>query len=210
MLKFVIGPILVGGGWAAGSYYGADAEQLVHKSPAQSYAAIEQALGSMKTSGMTSFEGGTPEQYEIKVDRTLDEKLIVTLFFNGRQGAEAQMDFVPEDGGKSTVIKAHIHADRSVLRTALAGTDKARLAYAPDWMLNLSFKPLLQQVAAQIEQGQAARIDGLSEADAEAQWEANLTEEQRDDVARWRQSEATQPAVDPDAAARNYMGPPSN
>ena len=28
MLKFLVGPVLVGAGYAAGSYYGADAEQL--------------------------------------------------------------------------------------------------------------------------------------------------------------------------------------
>ena len=47
---------------------------------------------------------------------------------------------------------ARIHSDHTVLRTALAGTNKARLAYAPDWMLNLAMRPLLQQLATQIEQ----------------------------------------------------------
>ena len=37
MLKFLIGPVLAGAGYAAGSYYGADAEQLVHKSPSDTY-----------------------------------------------------------------------------------------------------------------------------------------------------------------------------
>lgn len=210
MLKFVIGPILVAGGYAAGSYYGADAEQLVHKSPAQTYAALEQTLENLRTSGTTSFEGGTPVPYEIKVDRALDEKLIVTLFFAARQGAEVQVLLVPENEGKDTLIKAQVHAVRPVLRTVFAGTNKARLAYAPEWMLNLSFKPLLRQLAAQIEQGQIARVDGLTEADAEAQWEANLTDEERGDVAKWRESEATQPAVDPDAAARKYIGARTN
>ena len=205
MLKFLIGPVLVGAGYAAGSYYGADAEQLVHKSPSVTYAAIDQALGNMRTSGTTFFDGGTPVPYEIKADRTPDEKVVVHLLFAGRQGAEADIDLLPRDGGSSTLLTTRIHADRSVLRNALAGTDKARLAYAPDWMLNLTFKPLLQQLASQIEQGQSARFEMVSEGEAEAQWEANLSDEQRNQIAEWRQYDATRPAVDPDEAARNSM-----
>ena len=91
-----------------------------------------------------------------------------------------------------------------MLRTALAGTDKARLAYAPDWMLNLTLKPVLKQVADQIEQGQAATFQGMSEGEAEAQWENNLSDDQKKDVAEWRQYDATRPAVDPNADAQNY------
>jgi hypothetical protein len=83
-----------------------------------------------------------------------------------------------------------------VLRTALAGTNKAKLAYAPDWMLNLSMRSLLQPLAKQIEEGGKPALEGLTPADAEAQWEANLTDEQRQGLSEWRQSEATRPAVD--------------
>lgn len=210
MLKFLIGPVLAGAGYAAGSYYGADAEQLVHKSPSDTYEAIDEALGSMRSSGTTFFQGGTPLPYEIKVDRTPGEKLVIHLFFAGKQGAEADIELRPQDRGNSTLIATRIHSDRSVLRTALAGTDKARLAYAPEWMLNLTFKPLLKQIAAQIEQGQSARFEVISEGEAEAQWEANLSDEQRNQMAEWRQYEATQPAVDPNAAAQNYTGGTSN
>jgi hypothetical protein len=210
MLKFLIGPVLLGAGYAAGSYYGSDAEQLVHKSPSVTYAAVEQALDNMRQSGTTSFEGGTAVPYELHVERTLDQKLVLTLLFDGKQGAEADIDFSPRDGGASTLIATRIHADRSVLRPVLAGTSKARLAYAPDWMLNLTFKPVLQQLATQIEQGQTASFDGLSESEAEARWESNLTAEQRDEVSQYQQYEATRPAVDPDADARRYESGNSN
>jgi hypothetical protein len=210
MLKFLIGPVLMGVGYAAGSYYGSDTEQLVHKSPSVTYAAVEQAIGSVRQSGNTFFDGGNPVPYEIHVDRTLDQKLVLTLFFDGKQGAEADIDFTPQDGGASTLITSRIHADRSVLRTALAGTNKARLAYAPDWMLNLTFKPVLQQLATQIEQGEAASIQGMSEGEAEARWESNLSDEQRQEVSEYRQYEATRPAVDPDADAQRYTGGNSN
>jgi hypothetical protein len=210
MLKFLIGPVLLGAGYAAGSYYGSDAEQLVHKSPSVTYAAVEQALDNMRQSGTTSFDGGTSVPYELRVERTLDQKLVLTLLFDGKQGAEADIDFSPRDGGAGTLIATRIHADRSVLRPVLAGTSKARLAYAPDWMLNLTFKPVLQQLATQIEQGQPASFDGLSEGEAEARWESNLTAEQRDEVSQYQQYEATRPAVDPDADARRYESGNSN
>ena len=203
MLKFLIGPALVGAGYAAGSFYGADAEQLVHKSPSVTYAAVEQALANVSASGTTFFDGGTPMPYELKVDRALDQKLVVSLFFNGKQGAQAELTFTPQDEGKATLVAARVHGDRSVLRTALAGTSKARLAYAPDWMLNLSAKPVLKQLADQIEEGETADL-GLTAGEAQAQWESNLSEEQRQQVAEWRQYEATRPAVDPNADAQQH------
>ena len=210
MLKFLIGPVLMGVGYIAGSYYGSDAEQLVRKSPSVTYAAVEKAIANVRQSGTTFFEGGKPVPYEIHIDRTLDQKLVLALFFDGKQGAEADIDFLPRDNGASTLVATHIHADRGVLRTALARTSKARLAYAPDWMLNLTFKPVLQQLAAQIEQGQAATIQGISEGEAEAQWELNLSDEQRQQVSEYKQYEATQPMTDPDADAQRYGTSNSN
>ena len=210
MLKFLIGPVFLGAGYAAGSYYGSDVEQVVRKSPSITYAAVEQALDNMRQSGTTSFEGGTPVPFELHVERTLDQKLVLTLLFDGKKGAEADIEFSPRDGGATTLIATRIHADRSVLRPVLAGTSKARLAYAPDWMLNLTFKPVLQQLATQIEQGQTASFDGLSEGEAEARWESNLTTEQREEVSQYQQYEATRPAVDPDADARRYESGNSN
>lgn len=201
MYKFLIGPALVGAGYATGSYYGADAEQLVHKSPSATYEGVEQALANTRQSGTTFFEGGTPMPYEIKVDRTPDQHLVINLLFNGRQGAQADMTFTPQNDGKDTLIDTRIHGDRSVLATALAGTSRAKLAYAPDWMLNLTAKPLLQQLAQQIEQGQPASFYAAGAAQEQAQWESNLTADQREQVSEWQQYQATRPAVDPNASA---------
>ncbi len=206
MLKFLIGPLLVGTAYAAGSYYGADAEQFVHKSPSITYAAVEQALANMPQSGSSYFEGGKPAHYEMRIDRSLDQALLVTLLFDGKEGGEVAIDFTPRDGGASTLISSRIRANRAVLRQVLAGTSRSRLAYAPDWMLNLTFKPVLQQLASQIEQGQSAEIPALGEGEAEAQWESNLSEEQRNQMAEWRQYDATRPASDPNAAAQQYLG----
>jgi hypothetical protein len=201
MLKFLIGPTLVGAGYLAGSIYGRDAEQLVHKSPSATYSAVGTALGNIRQSGTTFFDGGTPMPYEIKVEHVADRHLLIHLLFDGKQGAEADVDFLPQNDGKDTMLVAKLHSDHAVLRTALAGTNKAKLAYAPDWMLNLSMRSLLQQLAQQIEQGGTPALEGLTQADAEAQWEANLTDQQRQGLAEWRQSEATRPAVDLNGSA---------
>jgi hypothetical protein len=206
MWKWFIGPALVGTGWLAGSVYGRDAEQLAHKSPDDTYAAVEQALGDMPESGTTSFDGGTSMPYQIHVDRTPERQLLVALSFAGRQGAQAEFDFAPQEGGKATLITVQIHGDHQVLRQVLAGTSRARLAYAPDWMLNLAARPLLAEIAQEIDRGEMARFTGpTSQGEAEAQWEQNLSDEQRNDVQEWRQYDATRPTSDPDSAAETYM-----
>ena len=207
MWKWLIGPVLLGAACIAGSVYGRDSEQLVLKSPGETYAGVEQALDSMPRSGTTSFEGGTAMPYEVRIDRQPEQQLLVTVLFAGRQGASAELDFAPRNGGSATLLTAKIRGNHSVLRSALAGTSEARLAWAPDWALNLAARPLLRQVAAEIEQGAEAQIvPQMTQADAEAQWEQNLTDEERQGLQQYNQYEATQPTVDPDAAAANYMG----
>jgi len=198
MYKFLMGPALMGAGYAAGSVYGADAEQLVHKSPADTYAAVEQALDDVRPSGTTSFEGGTPMPYELKVDRAADQHLTVNLSFNGQPGAQAELDFIGKNEGKDTLVVTRIHSNHAALRTALAGTSKAKLAYAPDWMLNLAVRPVLQKLAAQIEEGGSAGdlMLAWNPVQAEGQWEANLSAEQRQEVSEAQQYDATRPAVD--------------
>jgi hypothetical protein len=73
-------------------------------------------------------------------------------------------------------------------------------------MLNLALRPELKQLADLIEQGQEGTFQGLSEGEAEAQWENNLSDEDKKNVAAWRQYDATRPSVDPNAAAQNADG----
>jgi hypothetical protein len=96
-----------------------------------------------------------------------------------------------------------LHGDHAVLRDRLAGTSQARLAYAPDWLLNLTFRPVLRALAEDIEKEQG--FASLSGGESEADWEAKLSPGEQQQVQQWRQYEATRPAVDPDAAAQNYM-----
>jgi len=143
--------------------------------------------------------------YELKVERTPGQRLLVRIMMDGHEGAEAAVDFAAAEGGAATVMKVQVHADHAVLRGALAGTDKAKLAYAPDWMLNLTAKPLLRKLAEQIEKGQA--IGGPMQGfQSEADWESSLPPDKQEQVQEWRQYDAARPMVDPDAAAENYMG----
>src|SRR5206468_7718259 len=120
MLKFLIGPLLLGVGYIVGSIVGRDSEQLVHKSPSATYAALETAADNLTHSGTTFFDGGTPMPYEIKIDRTLDQRLELSLLFAGQVGAQAELQLTPQDGGKDTLVTVQLHGDHAVLRTALA------------------------------------------------------------------------------------------
>lgn len=205
MRKLLIGPVVTGLGWLAGSHYGAQAQQLVHKSPAATYDGVSQALQGITGSGTTAFEGGKPMPYEVRVDRQADRQIVVHLLFDGREGAETEIDFAA--AGDGTVMTARAHGNRAVLSEALAGTAQARLAYAPDWMLNLlTVRPLLQQLGQQIETGQPTQIAGMSQAD----WQASLSPDEQKQEADYQQYEATAPTVDPDAAADNYLNGTSN
>ena len=207
MRKLLIGPALAGIGWVAGSYYGAEAQQLVHKSPATTYAGVAQALGNIPSRGTTAFEGGKPMPYELRVERQADRQLVVQVLFDGREGGRTQIDFAPAGDGTDTMIRAKAHGERAVLAGALAGTSQARLAYAPDWMLNLvAVRPLLRKLAEQIESGQQAEIGGMTDAASEA----SLTPDQQRQLQDWRRYDATRPEVDPDAAAEQYMNGQGN
>ena len=202
MRKLLIGPALTGVGYAAGAYYGAEAQQLVHKSPDETYEGVSYALDNMPQRGTTQLDGGKPVPFELRVDRELDKQLIVHVLFDGREGGRTEIDFTPTADGKDTMVTAKAHGERAVLADALAGTSKARLAYAPDWMLNLlAVRPLLQKVAQQIESGEQAEIPGMTEAD----WEASLPPDQQREIQEYRQYDASRPTVDPDADAQHYL-----
>jgi hypothetical protein len=82
----------------------------------------------------------------------------------------------------------------------LRGTQQARLAYAPDWLLNITFRPVLGALAEDIEKGQ-----GFSSIPAFNR-EAEFSAEQQQQMSEWRQYESTQPMSDPDADAQKYLG----
>lgn len=202
MRKLLIGPALTGIGYLTGSYYGADAEQVVHKSPDAAYQGVSDWIDGMGASGTTSFQGGKPTPYQIEVERTPGQHLTVHVLFDGREGATTDLEFIPQDGGNSTLLKARAHGNTSVLSGALAGTAMARMAYAPDWMLNMfTLRPLLQQVGQQIEKSGPA----AGEEQTASEQQAALSPEEESQQQEWQQYDASRPTVDPDADANRYL-----
>ena len=122
----------------------------------------------------------------------------------GKQGAQVAVTFAPQDGGQATLITAKVHADHAVLRETLAGTDKARLAYAPDWLLNITLRPVLQKLADQIERGETVG-DPMHGFQSQADWEASLPPDKQKQIQEWRQYDASRPMVDPNADAQKYL-----
>lgn len=161
MLKFLIGPVLAGAGWIAGSYYGADARHVVHKGPNSTYEGLAEALDGMPQSGMTSFEGGKPVPYEIKADRAYGKRLYIRVMFEGREGATGEITLTPQNNGEETLVIAKAHGDREVLQAVLAGSSRARLAYAPDWMLNPAERAAAAAAAGRADRKGRACLDGL-------------------------------------------------
>jgi len=205
MRKLLIGPAVSGIGWLAGSHYGANAQQVVHKSPSETYEAVSDALANTADHGTTSFEGGKPMPYELRYDRQPGQQIVLHILFDGREGGRTEIDFTPQEGG--TLMTATAHGDRAVLSDALAGTANARVAYAPDWMLNLFMvRPLLKQLGEQIEAGHPPQIVPQSQAD----WESSLPPDEQKQVQAYRQYEAAAPTVDPNADAQNYLNGSAN
>jgi hypothetical protein len=201
MRKLLIGPALTGIGYAAGSYYGADAEQLVHKDPDTVHTAVEQAISDR--SGTMQLEGKAIG-YQTRVEDGPDGQLVMRLMFDDRQAAETHLSLTPQNGGQDTLIAVKVRADHAVLRDVLAGTSKAKLAYAPDWMLNLTMRPVLQKLAEDIEKGEAPG-NPMQGFQSEAEWESSLPPEKQKQLQEWRQYDASQPTMDPNADAQRFM-----
>jgi hypothetical protein len=198
MWKFLLGPLLLGAVCLFGSIYGADAEQVVHKPPSKVRAAVREAI-AVAPSGTVPLDGGQPLSYEMRIERISDEQMVVTMMMNGKQGAETQLRFTPQNDGKDTLVTANVHTEHAVMREALAGSSKAKLGYAPDWVFNLTIRPLLKKFAEQTEQGGA--MDGLMDSRSRG----DMSPEEERQLQEWRQYDATRPAVDPNQAARNYL-----
>jgi len=136
-------------------------------------------------------------------------QLVIHVLMDGKQSAQANVSLKPQHGGQDTLIALKIHADRAVLREELSGTSKEKLAYAPDWMFNLTMRPVLQKLAEDIEKGQSLG-DPMQGYQSEADWESSLPPEKQKQVQEWRQYEASKPMVDPNAEAQRYMNGSEN
>ena len=198
MKIFLVGPALLGVAHLAGSFLVDDVRQIVRERPSVVYANVSSALAATPESGMMELEGGEPVPYRLDVDRGPGEHLVVHLRLDGRKAGQVDLGFTPENGGKNTLIIAKVESDGKVVREELAGTDKAKLGYAPDWLLNFAFGKSLREAAVEIEKGSFAFDPTSGGAPV-------ITVEEQRQQDRWRQYQATRPSTDPNAAAEAYM-----
>jgi hypothetical protein len=204
--KLLIGPALLGATCLGGSYYGRDAEQRVAKDPDTVYSAISQLVEGSETRGASlDREDGKRVETDLKLAASDPGKsMSVQLLLDGQPGATADVAFAPDEDGKATLVSVRLHSDHAVLRDKLAGTSQARLAFAPDWLLNITFRPVLRAIAEDIEKEQ-----GFASASG-SQSEAQLTPEQQREQQAWQQYQAAQPTTDPNQAARDYLSQSGN
>jgi len=150
---FLIGPALLGAAHIAGSTLADDTREIVRQRPAVVYSTVSEALANTPQSGTIEFESGPPVPYSISVDRSPSKQMIVHVKFNGREAGRIDLRFQPANGGKETLVIAKVESDGKVVREELAGTEKAKLGYAPDWLLTFAFGRSLRESAEAIEQG---------------------------------------------------------
>lgn len=199
----LIGPALLGLVHLTGSILANDATQIVRKRPATVYANLSSAIAVSPLSGTMRLEGGQPVPYRIRVDRTPGERLVLHLLLDGQEAGQVDVAFTPENGGEATLITARVDSVGKVIREELAGTDKAKLGYAPDWVFNFAIGRTLKELAAQIEQGTLMAEPTRSFMGGA---EGGMSAEEQEQREAWRQYDATRPTTDPNAAAARYMG----
>jgi hypothetical protein len=132
-----------------------------------------------------------------------DKSMAIQLTFDRQPGVSAHVTLTPQEGGAATLMAVKLHGNYAVLHDMLAGTKEARLAYAPDWLLNLTFRPVLRALGEDIEKERG--FASLSGGESQADWEAKLSPGEQQQVAAWRRYEAARPATDPNADAQRYM-----
>jgi hypothetical protein len=71
-------------------------------------------------------------------------------------------------------------------------------------MLNLTARPVLRQLAGQIEQGQPVG-DPMQGLQSQADWESSLPPDKQREIQEWHQYDASRPMTDPDADAKRFM-----
>ena len=186
-----------------GSILANDATQIVRKPPATVYADVSSAIAVSPLTGTMRLEGGKPVPYRVRVDRTPGERLVLHLMLDGREAGQIDVAFTPENGGEATLMTARVGSVGKVIREELAGTDKAKLGYAPDWVFNFGMGGTLKELAAQIEKGTLMDQPTRSFMGGAA---GEMSAEERAQREAWHQYDATRPEIDPSAEAEGYIG----
>ena len=202
-----------GAALTSGSFGGGhDAERVIAKPPAEVYAAI----ASMAEEGVRETEAGSDTApLTLEVSKKYGKEVHYRLTVEGKQVASFDLFVAAEKGGEASRVSADIDLDQAALRT-LAGPDGEHLPVVPDSLLNIGLSKMLGEMAAAIEEGRSLPAMGPMDM---AGWNRSLPSVAERKAAAKAQQEAayaptpievtgsTEPMVDPNAAAHNYLHP---
>jgi len=197
-----------------GGYYalggGHDAVQIVHKDPATVYQAFDNAFSEMVDEGNNgvAVERGQTSTITKVPGKALDIKIEI----QGQQAVRLRFGFEPARGG-DTKTTADIDVDEAVLRESIKrqhGGNDVAIPPLPQFALDLAMQKLLTEAALKIEKGEPLETPHSTYAMASGSSYPSSNYGQPDWSKKYREEEAMRkasaPMMDPDAAARNYMG----
>lgn len=182
-----------------------DAEQVIRKDPGAVFDAFVDAFAASQAGSMTRFGPAAALGYEVKLDKTRDEKLDVTVLLNKAKASEVHFTFTPQNGGAETLVTADVAVDQAVMREAFAGTPQEKLSQVPDLAYRVGMQRMLKEWAERIEDGLPLAEGAESWMEPEHEPSPAMAAQER----RWEEQErrqaATKPMVDPGADARKYL-----
>lgn len=179
--------------------FGGAVHQRVHASPHQVYEAFAESFSDAEQGGVTEPRVGESVQYEVKLDEVRDKSIDLRFTLDAKEAGRLHLDFAP-DGDDQTMITGTVDADQHLIYDKL-GSHAGSIPNSPALAFNLGLKSMLEKAAEKIEKGEplGRAIDGFEMRHEEYSDSARRAAEYR------RQREATEPMVDPDAAARRYL-----
>ena len=185
---------------------GHDAEQVVHKDPATVYAAIDSAFSAIADQGNNGLaaERGQVTTIERLENKSLDLKTSI----GGKQALHIRFGFEPGKIASETRLTGDWEIDQQVLRDSVRKEGgEVAMPNLPGFVLDAAMKKLLSEMATKIDAGEpldtsshsALAMTSSPQSLPASDWERRYRDQQA-------QRQASAPMMDPDAAARNFMG----
>jgi hypothetical protein len=214
MRKAMLGvaALLLGG---CGMSAGHDARQLVKKDPATVAAAFAGAFEEGAMGGASQYSNLWHGGFQILIDKPSPDKLDVVTKFDGQTSTETHFVFTPQEGGTATLVVADVKVDPAVMHKAFAGGPKEELGNLPEPAFKQGMQKMMVKYAERIEAGMP--VTNASEGwqtgpmtELPDEFYDGMPPDQREQIRHHdeeeRQDSVSQPTLDPDAAARNYLG----
>ena len=198
----------------AGGYYafggGHDAVQIVHKDPATVYEAFDSAFTDMVNEGNN---GRAAEHGQVStITKVPGKSLDIKVEIPGQQAVRLRFGFEAVKGG-DTKTTADIDINQAALRDAIKrehGGNDVALPPIPNFALDLAMQKLLTEAAKKIENGEQLETPHSTYAMTGSDYPSSSSYGQTDWAKKYREQEAMRkasaPMMDPDEAARRYMG----